>query len=180
MQQIEQAIDKRLNKGSALPFINQFRAEFETRKQQDLAKANASTPRTAKLSALQKQILLIALRWLGKDHSDVYTQDIKVEVFGWKPMSHYSTGWFDEGRNHPGTARSNFDDPDWSNGPLYGQIFDRKSIGESRYNAVSVSVSRALKRLTERHLLYQSGAGWSLTDHGEEVAKTVSTAGHLS
>lgn len=168
-------INKRLNNGNASAFINQFRTEFEARKQQDLAKANASTPRTAKLSTLQRQILSIALRWRGKDRSDVYTQDVKVEVFGWKPMNHYSTGWFDEGHNHPGTARSNSDDPHWANGFLSGQIFDRQSIGEQHYNAVSVSTSRALKRLTERHLLYQSGLGWSLTDHGLEVANKVSS-----
>ena len=174
MQQIK--ADKRLNDGDRPGSINQFFADIHIKRQQALSDANASTPRTTKLSTLQRQILLIALRWHEKAHSDVYSQDIKVEVFGWNPMSHYSTGWFDDGHNHPGTARSNSNDPHWFNGPLHGQIFDRKSIGESRYNAVSVSVSRALKRLTERHLLYQSGAGWSLTNHGEEVAKTIATA----
>ena len=166
--------DNRLNDGDRPSSINQFFADIQAKRQQALADANASTPRTAKLSTLQRKILLIALRWRGKDRSDVYIQDIKVEAFGWKPMSHYSTGWVDEGHNRPGTARSNSDDPHCFNGPLSGQIFDRKSIGESRYNAVSVSVSRALKRLIERHLLYQSGVGWSLTDHGLEVAKTIS------
>ncbi len=171
MQQIEQAIDKRLNEGDLSGFINQLHTDFETRKQQDLAKANASTPRTAKLSTLQRQILLIALRWHGKAHSDVYSQDIKVEVFGWKPMHHYWNGWYDEAHEQPGTARFELDHH-MANDSLRGQIFDRKSIGQNRYNGVSVSVSRALKRLTERHLLYQSGAGWSLTKHGLEVANT--------
>lgn len=171
MQQIE--ADKRLNKGNVEAFINQFRTEFETRKQQDLAKANTATPRTTKLSTLQRQILAIALRWHGKAHSDVYSSDIKVEFFGWQAMSHYWNGWVAESNIQPGTARLPLDHPSMANWSDGGQIFDRKSIGESRYNAVSVSVSRALKRLTKRHLLYQSGAGWSLTDHGIEVAKTV-------
>ena len=72
----------------------------------------------------------------------------------------------------PGTARYELDNH-WANNSLHGQVFDRKSIGEKRYNAVSVSASRALKRLTERHLLYQSGYGWSLTEHGLETAKKV-------
>jgi len=169
-------VEKRLNNGDRSDFINQFFADLEVKRQQKLVDANASKPRTTKMSDLQRQILAIALRWRGKACGDVYIQDIKVEVFGWKPMSHYSTGWFDEGHNRPGTARSNADDPDRSNGPLYGQIFDRKSIGTKEYNSVSVSVSRALKRLIDRHLLYQSGAGWSLTEHGLEVAKTTTTA----
>jgi len=169
-------IDKRLSDDDASASINQLFADIQAGRQQALADANASTPRITKLSTLQRQILSIALRWRGKDRSDVYTQDIKVEVFGWKPMNHYSTGWCDEGRNHPGTARSNSDDSHWANGLLHGQIFDRQSIGEQHYNAVSVSVSRTLKRLTDRHLLYQSGLGWSLTDHGLEVAKAMTPA----
>lgn len=127
-------------------------------------------PRTAKLSKLQKQILSIALRWHGKAQSDVYSSDIKVEVFGWKPRC--QTDWSDEIYAQPGTARFALDNL-LANGSLHGQIFDRRSIGEGRYNAVSVSAYRALKRLTERHLLYQSGYGWSLTEHGVETAKKV-------
>ncbi len=169
-------VNKRLSDGDRSPCINQFFADLEEKRQQDLAKANAATPRTAKLSTLQKQILLIALRWCGKAHSDVYSQDIKVEVFGWKPMRHYWNGWYDEAYEQPGTARFELDHH-MANDSLGGQIFDRKSIGERRYNAVSVSISRTLKRLIERHLIYQSGAGWSLTDHGLEVAKTTTTSG---
>ena len=169
MQQIE--ADKRLNDGDMAAFINQLHAECEARKQQDLAKANASTPRTTKLSALQRQILAIALRWRANARSDVYIQDIKVEVFGWRAMNHYWDGWIDEGWAVPGTARY-AEDHHMAGESMSGQIFDRSSIGTKEYNSVSVSVSRALNRLTERYLLYQSGGGWSLTEHGLEVAKT--------
>ncbi len=160
------------NLGEQMAAISQMWAESAARQKQRLADANASTPRTTKLSKLQKQVLLIALRWHGKAHSDVYNSDIKVEVFGWKPLSHYWDGWVDEGHAQPGTARCELDSH-WANNSLHGQIFDRKSIGERRYNAVSVSTHRALKRLTERHLLYKTGAGWSLTEHGLETAKNV-------
>ena len=165
-------VEKRLNDDDLPACLNQFFIDIQTKRQQALSDANAATPRIMKLSPLQKQILLIALRWRGKDRSDVYGQDIKAEVFGWKPMSHYSTGWFDEGHHRPGTARLSLDHPSMANWSDGGQIFDRKSIGERTYNSVSVTVSRTLKRLTERKLIYQSGAGWSLTKHGLEVAKT--------
>jgi len=172
MQQIEQAIDKRLNDADPSAFINQLRIDSEARKQRDLAKANAHQPRTTKLSNLQKQILILALRWQGKSHDDVYVQDVKTEVFGWKPMRHYSSGWYDEASAQPGTARHELDHF-LANRSLGGQVFDRESIGTAKYNAVSVSISRALMRLTDRHLLYRFDAGWSLTKHGEEVAKTI-------
>ena len=171
-------VEKRLNDGDLPGSINQFFADIHIKRQQALSDANASTPRTTKLSTLQRQILSIALRWRSKALSDVYIQDIKVEVFGWKPMRHYWNGWVAESNVQPGTARLSLDHPSMANWSDSGQIFDRKSIGESRYNAVSVSVSRALNRLTERHLLYQSGAGWSLTNHGVEVAKTASAPTH--
>lgn len=170
-------IEKRLNDDGMVAFINQLRIDSEASKQRDLAEANAHKPRTKKLSTLQRQILSIALRWQGKSHSDVYVQDIKTEIFGWKPLQHYSTGWYDEAHAQRGTARFKLDHH-MANDSLGGQVFDRKSIGLGRYNAVSVSISRALKRLTYRHLLYQSGAGWSLTKHGEEVAKTRSSPIH--
>ena len=158
------------NLGEQMAAISQTWAESAARQKQRLADANASTPRTTKLSKLQKQVLLIALRWHGKAHSDVYNTDIKVEVFGWKPGCYHRHGWSDEAYAQPGTARYELAHG-WANRSLDGQIFDRKSIGERRYNAVSVSAHRALKRLTERHLLYQSGYGWSLTEHGLETAK---------
>ena len=105
MQQIEQAIDKRLNDADPSAFINQLRIDSEARKQRALADANAHEPRTRKRSHLQKQILILALRWQGKSHDDVYVQDVKTEVFGWKPMRHYSSGWYDEASAQPGTAR---------------------------------------------------------------------------
>ena len=176
-QQQEMAVsaDNRLIHGDASDSLNQFFADIHAKRQQALSDANAATPRTTKLSPLQKKILLIALRWRGKARSDVYTEDVKVEVYGWKPLQHYSTGWYDEAHAQPGTARFALDH-NLANDPLGGQIFDRHSIGEGRYNTVSVSVSRALKRLTERHLIYQSGAGWSLTKHGLEVANTTTLA----
>jgi len=180
-QQQEMAViaDKRLIEDAGVDSLNQFFADIHAKRQQALSDANAATPRTTKLSPLQKKILLIALRWRGKDHGDVYAQDIKAEVFGWKPMSHYSTGWFDEGRCRSGTARLSLDHPSMGNWSDSGQIFERKSIGERTYNSVSVTVSRTLKRLTERHLIYQSGAGWSLTKHGLEVAKTTTPCGPI-
>jgi len=168
-------VNKRLNNSNAVAFFNQLRDESEARKKQDLVAANSSKPRTAKLSRLQKQVLLIALRWHGKTWSDVYNSDIKVEVFGWKPLCHYWDGWHDEAHAQPGAARYELDH-DWANKSLHGQIFNRKSIGERRYNTVSVSAHRALKRLTERHLLYKTGAGWSLTEHGLETAKKLSAS----
>lgn len=177
MQQIE--ADKRLNDGGRPACINQFFADLEVKRQHALVDANASTPRTTKLSTLQRQILAIALRWRGKARSDVYIQDIKAEVFGWQAMNHYWNGWIDEGRAVPGTARY-VEDHHMAGKSMSGQIFDRQSIGTKEYNAVSVSVSRALKRLTERHLLYQSGAGWSLTEHGLEVVKTTTRRRNLN
>jgi len=173
MQQIE--ADKRLNDAERPDFINQLRIDYEARKQRDLADANAHEPRTTKLSKLQKQILILALRWQGKSHDDVYAQDVKTEVFGWKPMRHYSSGWYDEASAQPGTARYELDHF-LANRSLGGQVFDRESIGTAKYNAVSVSISRALMRLTDRHLLYRFDAGWSLTEHGLKVAKTTVSA----
>ncbi len=173
---VSAVIEKRLNDGGVPAFINQFRTDFEARKQRDLAEANARMPRTTKLSTLQKQILVLALRWQGKSHDDVYVHDIKTEVFGWKPMQHYSTGWYDEAHAQPGTARHELDHF-LANRSLCGQVFDRESIGTAKYSSVSVSISRALKRLTARHLLYLGcDKGWSLTEHGEEVAKTIAMA----
>ena len=168
-------IEKRLTEVERPTCINQFLADIEVRRQTALVEANTATSRTTKLSPLQKQILTIAFRWRGKDHADVYTNDIKVEVFGWQPLSHYSDGWVDEGYAAPGTARY-AQDHHCAGESMGGQIFDRQSIGCKRYNAVSVSVSRAIKRLIQRHLLYQSGAGWSLTEHGLEVVKTCAPA----
>ena len=166
--------------GARAGSLNQFFVDLHAKQQQALSGANAATPRITKLSPLQKKILLIALRWRGKARSDVYAQDIKTEVFGWKPMSHYSTGWVDEGHYRPGTARLSLDHPSLANQSDSGQIYDRKSIGEQTYNSISVTVWRTLKRLTERHLIYQSGAGWSLTKHGMEVAKTMTAPAPLA
>ena len=168
--------DNRLIHGDASDSLNQFFADIHAKRQQALSDANAATPRTTKLSPLQKKILLIALRWRGKARSDVYSQDIKVEVFGWQPMCHYWSGWELNSSVQPGTARLSEDHPSMANWSYGGQIFDRQSIGEGTYNSVSVTVSRTIKRLTERKLIYQSGAGWSLTGHGLEVAKTTLTA----
>ncbi len=179
-QQQEMAViaDNRLIHGGAPDSLNQFFADIHTKRQQALAVANTSTPRTTKLSPLQKKILLIALRWRGKACSDVYSQDIKVEVFGLQPMRHYWSGWELNSSVQQGTARLSEDHPSMANGHYGGQIFNRQAIGHKTYNVVSVSVSRALKRLTERHLLYQSGAGWSLTYHGVELAKTSPASEH--
>ena len=168
-------IDKRLNEDDCATFLNPLRIDSEARKQLDLAEANAREPRTTKLSSLQKQILILALRWQGKSHDDVYVQDIKTEIFGWKPMRHYSSGWYDEASAQPGTARYELDHF-LANRSLGGQVFDRESIGTAKYNTVSVSISRALHRLTDRHLLYRFDTGWSLTKHGEEVAKTIAAS----
>ena len=194
--------EKRLIEPALPACINQFLADIEVCRQAALAEANSATPRTTKLSPLQKQILTIASRWCGKDRSDVYTEDIKAEVFGWQALNHYSTYWVDakgdpcsvsllgisqieqitepktlwvdEGNAAPGTARY-AQDHHCAGESMWGQIFDRQSIGHKKYNTVSVSVSRAIKRLVQRHLLYQSGAGWSLTEHGLEAVKTMPT-----
>ncbi len=177
MNSVSGLIEKRLTEADAPTCINQFFADIEVRRQTALVEANTETPRTTKLSHLQKQILTIAFRWRGKSHNDVHTNDIKAEAFGWQPLSHYSTGWVDEGYAAPGTARY-AQDHHCVGESMGGQIFDRQSIGARHYNAVSVSVSRALKRLIERHLLYQSGAGWSLTEHGLEVVKQAPSTRH--
>ncbi len=168
--------EKRLTEVERPACINQFLADIAVRKQAVLVEANSATPRTTKLSYLQKQILTIAFRWRGKDRSDVYTNDIKAEVFGWQPLNHYWNGWVNEGDAAPRTARY-AQDHHCAGESMWGQIFDRQSIGCKRYNAVSVSVSRAIKRLIQRHLLYQSGAGWSLTEHGLEAAGCISQSG---
>lgn len=175
MNSVNGLIEKRLTEVERPTCINQFLADIEVRRQTALVEANTATPRTTKLSSLQKQILTIASRWRGKDRSDVYTNDIKAEAFGWQPLSHYSNEWVNEGDAAPGTARY-AQDHHCASESIRGQTFDRQSVGERHYNAVSVSVSRALKRLMERHLLYQSGAGWSLTEHGLEVVKTCARA----
>ena len=159
--------------------INQFLTDIEDRQQQRLDAANAATPRTTKLSTLQKGILCVALQWRGMDRCDIYTADIMVELFGWQPMCHYTySGWEALSSVQPSTARLKKDHPSMANGHYGGQIFNRQAIGHKTYNIVSVSVSRALKRLTERHLLYQSGAGWSLTYHSVELAKTSPASEH--
>ncbi len=166
-------IENRLIEADAHDYFNQLLADSKVRRQASLDEANTATPRTTKLSPLQKQILAIALSWRGKDHADVYANDIKVEVFGWQPLSHYWDGWVNEGRAAPGTARY-AQDHHLADKVILGRIFDRQSIGYKRYNSISVSIFRAIKRLVVRHLLYQFSYGWSLTDHGLKVVKTCS------
>ena len=169
----------RLNESAAADGISQFaeqpRADFEARKSSDLDEANSRPANTTKLSRLQKQILALALKWRGKSHCDVYHVDVKAEIFDWPVMHHYWSGWEAETSAVPGTARyaSCHHIPDE---PIFGQIFNRSSIGVRKYNAVSVSVTRTLQRLTERNLLFQTGRGWSLTAHGLKVAKTAPRA----
>ena len=179
----------RLNNGSQRVIFNQFEDEadpisqlieanrkaFEEKVADDLKVAAMSPARTARLSKLQKKILLLALKWHGVTVSDVYNVDVKTEVFGWTPLESYNhyieTGWerrwATNTRLTPGTARSKFD-----SSPVYGQVFCKNVIGHNQYNAVSVSVTRALKRLTNRNLLIQTGMGWSLTQHGLDLART--------
>ena len=68
-----------------------------------------------------------------------------------------------------------------------GHIFSRKAIGEKRYNAACVAVTRAFKRLTERGLverycwaITERAFGAKLTEAGIEVARmlTVKHAGN--
>ena len=165
--QILRRIQKRLIHGDRTP--NTFFAEITERQ---LTAPDEATPSTAKLSILQKRILLVALRWRGKAHADIYTEDVKTQIFNWRAMCRYWDGWQPSIVVQPGTARLSKDHPNMPNWCCHGQIFDRQSIGESRYNTVSVSISRALKRLIKRHLVFRSGAGWSRTDQGAEVART--------
>ncbi len=198
MQQIQ--ADKRLNNGGRRVIFNQFddeqnrigisttadsfsqmmeemRVNAAAKKQSKLEDANSRPFRSTKLSALQKKILQVALRWHGRCYSDVYNADVKAEILGWPVETSYSrwspdSGWYREWEPykgaHSGTARYVHDSK-----PVYGQIFCRNAIGIREYNKGSVTVTRALKRLGERNLLCQTGLGWSLTSHGLEVAKTV-------
>ena len=172
--QIPHRTQKRLIHGDRTP--NTFFAEIRERQ---LTATDSETSRTTKLPILQKKILLVALRWHGKAYSDVYTEDIKTQIFHWQVMHRYWDGWQLSIIVQPGTARLSEDHPNMANWCCHEQIFDRQSIGASRYNTVSASVSRALKRLTKRHLLFRSGAGWSLTDQGLDVARTFASKPRL-
>ncbi|MCZ6677604.1 MAG: hypothetical protein O7E52_10170, partial [Candidatus Poribacteria bacterium] len=195
--------ENRLNNDSRLVLFNQFEEEQHqlneddasdsfsqmmedmhinaaAKKQSRLEDANSRPFRSTKLSELQKEILEVALRWHGKDYSDVCNADVKAQILGWPVEESYSRwspdcGWYRHWepykRAHPGTARYVHDSR-----PVYGQIFCRNKIGIREYNKGSVTVTRALKRLGERNLLCQTGRGWSLTSHGLEVVKTAARA----
>ncbi len=176
--QFEYEAERLNDAGTANPisqFIEASRRTFNEKVAADLKVAAMSPAKTARLSKLQKKILLLALKWHGVNRSDVYNVDVKTEVFGWSPLesyNHYIEGgwerhWTTNTSVTPGTARRKID-----SSPVYGQVFSKNVIGHDQYNAVSVSVTRALKRLISRNLLIQTGLGWSLTQHGLDHART--------
>ena len=88
-------------------------------------------------------------------------------------MHHYWNGWVPLTGLIDGTARYPEGDYNEFQNP-HGQVFNVESIGRERYNSICVTITRALKRLEQRHLLFEVGRGRSLTDHGLEVVKKVS------
>jgi hypothetical protein len=118
------------------------------------------------LSPLQQQILGLAwqreqahpgrrgTRWL------LFPQEIFVRLYDW-PITHPAMPWGDR---------------DWRGFALFNSLhFQPSVIGEKRYRATMVTVSRALARLQRRQLLQHRQIkytlGWCLTDAGRTVAQ---------
>jgi protein-disulfide isomerase-like protein with CxxC motif len=114
------------------------------------------------LSPLQKRILELAYKNRmdyndgkikhspGVDFTDLNYKDVMTDYYGFK-----------------------------QNGAHYGQVFSMAEIGEKRYRAANVAISRAVTRLGKRGLVIPmcgACARWSgcnLTDEGLELAKTI-------
>jgi hypothetical protein len=97
------------------------------------------------LSELQKKILQRAY----KNQSSILARDVLAEVYGF-----------------PATVTN-------IKGKRAGaMIFNRKAIGEKRYQSASVSVAKAFNRLAARGLLRREyNTGITLTKEGVRVAK---------
>jgi hypothetical protein len=128
----------------------------------------------AKLSRLQKQILLMALANRTKESrtdegggADLYYSEILATVYGFKPTRPLRYG--DHYGEHAGQRIPG------------GQKFDRQAIGPARYNRAQAAISRAMLRLHSRGLVICSygvrsrWSGCSLTPAGLAISQTVNT-----
>jgi hypothetical protein len=115
------------------------------------------------LSPLQQQILRLA--WAREqptpprheDYTVLYSHEILVRVYGWT-VTHGRGEWWRERGLAPAQA--------WH--------FQPGQIGQARYRAGIVAVSRSLRRLRDRGLLEQMhGGGWRLTDQGRAAVQAV-------
>lgn len=106
------------------------------------------------LSNLQKTILLVALTKASQPES--------VGIDRWEVLTAYY-GW----QAAPRSAR------------LTALRFKRQTVGEAKYMAAQVAVTRALQRLRRRGLLrpFTAGRGYTVTDAGAAIARELKVIG---
>jgi hypothetical protein len=128
----------------------------------------------AALSALQKQILSLALKNRETENrtedaqsgADLYYSEILVSVYGFEPIESL--------RTRDGRRKS------------FGKKFDVGAIGKDRYNSAMAAISRAVLRLDQRGLVtalrgtFSRWSGCDLTDDGVRTANTVGSTDHLN
>jgi hypothetical protein len=98
-----------------------------------------------KLSRLQKAILVLALK-RHKKGLRLFNRDVLVSFYGF----HFDVGTWDVHGS--------------------GQVFNVQAIGEGRYRAASVAVSKSFKRLHNRGLVKHYW-GVELTSTGRSLAR---------
>jgi hypothetical protein len=122
------------------------------------------------LSELQRTILRLALRnrdGSGKEDPGIHVvhPEVLSEFYGFTVNPTKLPSWL---RYTPVSPRSRC------------RMFSPREIGDPRYNAAHVAVSRAFRRLADRGLLalmqyvHGQGGGGNLTEAGETVAKQLS------
>jgi hypothetical protein len=154
-------------------------------KQRLREEANRRPSDASGLSELQKAILCIGNRWQGRAWIDLVTADIKAEYFGWRAHLRVSKNvrcpTCRQSRSksidvydtylESGTARYSQAARDPGHPVIWKKLFDPEEIGCHEYARVSATISRCLKRLEDRGLLYRDGIGWILTDAGIRAAR---------
>ena len=95
------------------------------------------------LSSLQKKVIYLA----HKNQGSILARDILTRVYGFPTIINIQD-------TKPGAL-----------------VFNRRVIGERRYQAASVATARAFNRLVKRALARRQYSGITLTEAGVKVAK---------
>lgn len=93
---------------------------------------------------------------------DLYAHEVLQKHFGF-PVNEWHGYWVAEGVEMRHYRASD-----------NGRNFNRKRIGEARYNAAMASTVRAIERLDERGLMLHGWHGYHLTEKGKALAISLS------